>query len=52
MLDSIEIDELTKEVGKRVKDNKVFTELEVKQHVERLDRNNKVMVSSGSIYVL
>ncbi len=51
MLEAIEVDNLTKEIAKSVK-GKPFTKLEVSQHLERLDKNNKVMLSSGSIYML
>lgn len=53
MLDAIEFEDLVKEIENRSKD-RPFTELEVKQHIDRLDKNHKVMVSSdsGSIYML
>ena len=51
MIDAIELKVLIDEVEKRSKD-KPFTALEVNQHLDRLDKNNIVMVSSGSIYML
>ena len=51
MIDAIELKVLIEEVEKRSKD-KPFTALEVNQHLDRLDKNNIVMVSSGSIYML
>lgn len=53
MLDAIEFEDLMKEMNAR-ENHKPFTELEMKQHLERLDKNNKIMVStdSGSIYML
>ncbi len=51
MADSIDLNDLKMEIRDKVKD-KPFSELEIKQHLERLDQNNKIMVSSGSIYIL
>ncbi len=53
MLDAIEFKDLVKEITHRSKGDP-FTELEVRQHLNRLDKNNKVMLSSdsSSIYIL
>lgn len=51
MVDSIELKSLQIEITNKVKE-KPFTELEIKQHLERLDRDNKIMVSSDCIYIL
>ena len=51
MIEEIDVENLTTEIAKRVK-GKIFTELEVMQHLTRLDKNNKVMLASGKAYVL
>jgi len=53
MADAIEIDDLRTEVN-RVCEDKPFSELELRSHLERLDKESKVMVTwdTGTIYML
>lgn len=53
MIDSIDINELMSEVNAANK-NKIFTELELRSHLQRLDKESKIMVTwdTGTIYML
>ena len=53
MIDSIEVEELRMEINKNMSTcAKQFTDLETKHHLGRLDKNNKIMMSSDTIYIL
>lgn len=53
MAESIEISELLSEAKNASKD-KPFSELELRSHLERLDKESKVMVTwdTGTVYML
>ena len=52
-MDAIEIDELRDEINLVNKDEP-YSELELRTHLERLDKESKVMVTwdTGTIYIL